>query len=1195
MSKPTTLEIHSLNQPLPVVKSTSRRTPIITIVALIALGAIAVGILAILPQTKDLLAPLGLPGGITFLVVGTIALVVLFAVEYIRRSKEEESHSPSHPSTPSSPSSKSSSDTDESSSSSEETSIQKAKPTLSTSEKKQSPQTPSQQFPAKTSVDAAKPTPLPEKKVTSIPSEQKLKPQPTQQELEEKKRRLKEIYGNEMPPIPIRNGWGKTGDAHLEKQEKLISAYDREILELKLATISDFSVEEWDILLLRLARIERQETLPQLPTKPWEERITNPTLAELRELQCSEQMMDSLTSSIIGLCLLSSHQLEMLFSSAQTISREQLYVLLPFNTPQERDYTSDKLAKLSKKSITPLIPVLKPEQLHLLPIDYFREDLIPMENFTREETIKRLLPTKSAFIEKTTKILQAYSNDAIIQRAPFLSAKHISCFKADQLKDPEFPWDDFLKKEKIGSGLFEGLFGNLSINMQWSPEEFASFSIPWATFAKYPAEVIYLLDTGFDYKAKTQAILRKLKIEDIVGVAPALAAEHILCFEDRQLNDPKFPWLEFFKKKEIEWSMDRLNSEILIQQLKGNDVPWDNWIQRPRIGEAMHRWKPLVLAESPIPWAKLALKKNEINELFDEADKNVTRLILQALNYPALQVIAPVLSIDHIRMFTVAQLQNSEFPWEPFVKKEKISHQLFSGIDGKQWSSVEFASFSIPWTSFAEYPKEVTYLLDLDSSYKAKTTAILRGLKIEDIVGVAPALKAEHILCFEEKQLNDPKFPWLEFFKKEGIESCMDRLNSEILIQQLKGNDVPWDNWIQRPRIGEAMHRWKPLVLAESPIPWAKLALKKNAINELFDEGDKNVTQPILQALNYPALQVIAPALSIDHIRMFTVAQLQNPEFPWEPFVKKENISHQLFNGINYKQWSPEEFASFSIPWAIFAKRLEEVNYVLDLTSNDKAKTTAILRGLKIEDIVGVAPALKAEHILCFEEKQLNDPKFPWLEFFKKEGIESFMDRLNPEILIKQLKRDEFPWDDWVERPSIGRAMHDWKPKVLAESPIPWAKLVVKTNEINLLFDKDDNDVTRPILQALDFPALIEIAPALVSNHIQHFKATQLQNPQFPWDLFVEKWNFVTQLFWGIGRAWSAREFASFPIPWARFTAKEVNYLLDLDYKVQTRGILENLDFEVIKILAPSLKLEHIPLCNEEHQKYPDFPRNAFQ
>ena len=418
----------------------------------------------------------------------------------------------------------------------------------------------------------------------------------------------------------------------------------------------------------------------------------------------------------------------------------------------------------------------------------------------------------------------------------------ISCYRHYHAKQPHILSRKSDKKET------ESVLKSLPTIKPPPEEQKNSFSVTQENSSPSPT-----IDSKLLEEQKTNTILQGLDFEALTARAPALKAEHILCFKNTQLQNKEFPWASF--------------------------------IQKPNIGRYMRLWGPEVLAAAPIPWGEL--NQDEIEVLFSlygTDGREKTNAILQGLNFEALTALAPALKADHILCFKDTQLQNKEFPWSEFIKKDGIG-----GLFLVRWDFVP--ALPIPWKKLAQKKNEINTLFSLDPNEKKKTDTILQGLDFEALTALAHALKAEHILCFKDTQLQSKEFPWSEFIKKANIACTMSEWDPDILITQLKKQEFPWASFIQKPRIGRYMRLWGPKVLAAAPIPWGKLNQDEiSVLFSLYDTDEKEKTDAILQGLDFEALNALAPALKAKYILCFKDTQLQNKEFPWSEFIKKDGI-----------------------------------------------------------------------------------------------------------------------------------------------------------------------------------------------------------------------------------------------------------------------------------------------------------------
>jgi hypothetical protein len=901
----------------------------------------------------------------------------------------------------------------------------------------------------------------------------------------------------------------------------------------KLEFIKPDELNFWDY-----ANKNDNERPPSIVRKSWDDEGT-------RLYNNQRQLLLATDQQILGLKLSTIEHFApeewafLLFRIAE-MEREETSPVVP-NKSWDESMGDPTLAELRAFQCTPdlisglhriFLPLLSAQQLEAL----FKEQ----EDLIANELLYDLLPFELPEEEKyTAQKLNALSNESVLRHVANFHPEQIHLLPVHYFEEEGIPWETVLGEED-DTRILERV-----------------------------------LRRDIHHIAKTQAIVQVFSQKVINPLSVLMHVEILPLFKHSQIEDPEFPWSEFIAKEGIGFQMQKVYKS---------------------------------LPKAKIPWERFVENQDEVFNLFPNSAqaKDINTYILRNLDYPILKILAPVLPVWVIPLFSVEQLQHAHFPWSAFVQKDQIGLYLAQETKehaderSKKWVPAEVATFSIPWKKFARYPHEMKSLFSLAIADQKRTKSLLNSLIIKAIKNLAPTLQAEHILLFEEKQLLDPDFPWSRFLMKKNIELNMHKWKPEILIQQLKRRDFPWETFIQKPNLGKLMHQWSARVLAEAPIPWEEFAKRIGEVYELFVQSavTNEQTTAILQGLGFPALQALAPVLSESLISYFSVQQLQNPQFPWASFLAKNQIGYHLADATKQNtyersnKWDPAYVANFSIPWATFAHYPNEMNRLFCLDKEDKERTENLLKCLPVGSIQKAAPALRAEHILLFDEKQRKDPGFPWPSFFNKEGIENTMYKWEPEVLLQQLQSKDFPWDTFIQKPKIGELMHQWPTSVLTQAPIPWQVLATRNDQVDRLFERCamTNQKTTTILQNLGYEALEALAPALSDELISYFSIPQLQNPVFPWGHFLAKGQIGYQL-----TKWKAN-VAQFSIPWKEFARypNQIANLFNLYYKEQTE-ILTHLPLATIIEIAPALTVKHIPFCKPEHRQDPSFPHDLFK
>lgn len=482
--------------------------------------------------------------------------------------------------------------------------------------------------------------------------------------------RLQALYGNKEQPELILWSHKVRDEVLIEKQKTLILADDQEILGLTIDKITLFSYEERAVLSFRLAALE-EKGVPVNPDKQWDGSLNTLTLAQLRELQCTQEMLASLSPPLLG--LLSSRQLDNIFKTTDKVSAQHLADFLPTSTPEEEKYTRVKLGLLSEESVLKQIGQFSPQQLHFLPLSYFQKNLIPWHNLHSQEKLSQLLNTEKPYDEKTKNILQTMSIELIQQLASFMDVILLNQFDhKKQIGDRQFPWSPFIAKQGVGTQM-RSLNANL---LTQAP-------IPWAELAQHAKEVHALFSTGSVDREYNCQILQNLSYPQLHVLAPALWSPHIAYFDVKQLQHPDFPWALFLLKSQIGL------------QLASNHA------------NHLHTFS--------IPWQELAKRQQEVSDLFDlyQTNKQRTESIFQNLPPTIINDLAPALKAEHTLYFRDAHFNDAQFPWSVVLNKKGIEGIMPKWKPAIQLRALNSADF--PWTSFLSKENVGDYMRQWDT------------------------------------------------------------------------------------------------------------------------------------------------------------------------------------------------------------------------------------------------------------------------------------------------------------------------------------------------------------------------------------------------------------------------------------------------------------------------------------------------
>jgi hypothetical protein len=499
--------------------------------------------------------------------------------------------------------------------------------------------------------------------------------------------------------------------------------------------------------------------------------------------------------------------------------------------------------------------------------------------------------------EMTTSLLSQLDIETIRTLSPALSSTHLFLFPELLLKHPEFPWEEFIKKEGFGQEL-----------RKLSPQIIGEVqkNIPWSQFFK---EIGRFLPTERDQETTT-VILSQLTIETIRTLSPALSSLHLHCLPEHILQHQDFPWAEFIKKDRFVKELRKLSPQIigkaqhfipwaqLIQRDHGNDFlstqsaeartlsaailfqlniqtiemlsqvlepihlsllpqeilqhpafPWAILIQKRGIGKILRTLPPQLIDKIQHFIVSKELIENELSDFLciaSEDDKQITATILSQINIDNIIVLSPKLSLNHLLFIPPNILTDPSFPWELFIHRHGI------GIVLRKLPPQLLGSIQNHWRLIKNTLELTVDLLALSSERKIpRTRAIVSEFSMETIQVLKAAFSPNLLLVFSEEVLKNDAFPWQTFIEKKGIGKVLRKLSPELLIA------------------------------VQNLIPW-KL-LKKSEADNLFalkSDEDTPFVKEILAALDFQAIDACIPSFSKGHFLLFG-DRLQDPQFPW--------------------------------------------------------------------------------------------------------------------------------------------------------------------------------------------------------------------------------------------------------------------------------------------------------------------------
>lgn len=286
-----------------------------------------------------------------------------------------------------------------------------------------------------------------------------------------------------------------------------------EPFSLKLDDIADFCFEK--LLGVNKSLLKLEEKSGSIPSKALE--LGEPlTLGDLRSMNVEQMLAANIPENCFG--LLSTAQLENIFKTSNNLTPEFVQLLLP-----ENEYTYRRLRKLDYRSLEPHLKHMTISLFRYLPVECFELENFPWEIVTSNpENFKKLFSLVSLKISSyfdyfnnqfTHEIFKRIDIPAIKRLAPLLSSNYLRLvIPPEKLKDKDFPWSLFLKKEGTVSFLL-------------SSDILASESFPWQKLSK--SEILSILPIENENTAK---ILNDVIPEDVfkaLVTSEKLDSEHL--------------------------------------------------------------------------------------------------------------------------------------------------------------------------------------------------------------------------------------------------------------------------------------------------------------------------------------------------------------------------------------------------------------------------------------------------------------------------------------------------------------------------------------------------------------------------------------------------------------------------------------------------------------------------------------------
>jgi hypothetical protein len=379
----------------------------------------------------------------------------------------------------------------------------------------------------------------------------------------------------------------------------------KDIQNLKIQDLFKLPDNEQNSIIQNLRLMEeKQAQKPDL--LPWisSKSLRTLTLGDFRKFQFPAKVINDFVSNKTleanAFALLSAQQIIPLLQENVLTTQTLANIFVIDSGNDLRDYSKFRLMFLAtneKELLTKHLDTFPPRLLLLLPAGSMTN--FPWERLDDESIVQELLPEIKEKNPLSIYLLKQ-SDVSIIERiARYLPVEAVGCFMAHQHTASNFPWPEFIKKERFGQ------------QFQIQHTKVLALHLPWKEFVQNTKEMDYLFNTTLEQRKE---ILKNLTCYSIQFVAPALntiCLGFVNCldyFTDSQLSDPQFPWDIFINQRHLGLMLAKRCSlkleHFLWEELaKQNNreleyaLPIDNELKKQRAREILEKINVSVLKE----------------------------------------------------------------------------------------------------------------------------------------------------------------------------------------------------------------------------------------------------------------------------------------------------------------------------------------------------------------------------------------------------------------------------------------------------------------------------------------------------------------------------------------------------------------------------------------------------------------------
>lgn len=396
----------------------------------------------------------------------------------------------------------------------------------------------------------------------------------------------------------------------------------------------------------------------------------------------------------------------------------------------------------------PLLSVLTPLQieqllLHPTPKDFFATQL----------------PLESNSIERTQYILGQLGVDAIVLHIDHLPNEYFRLLSIEQFKDKDFPWATVAQSQAKMDVIFsmgssderertQAILNSLDFEIitilierrllehhqlrLLSQKKCLEDGFPWKAVADEGMVQEVLPVERVQDREKSKEILNGIRMHNVAIIITGLDDQRLKMLEPERLKDKEFPWHLVNDAHKLAillpvgTSKEREQTEAVLDCI---EVDHFNLISGNLSGEQLHLRDPSKLAWDSFDWEPVIKSQKKADALFsmkDSDSRERTAAILGKLTPFKIGRLMDVLSGDCLQLVTVPQFTSSLFPWDKLVEQKKLLHVLSMR----------------------------------SQEHREKTKEILNGIDMVDMKTILLHLDEDRLQMLKPKTLQKEDFPW---------------------------------------------------------------------------------------------------------------------------------------------------------------------------------------------------------------------------------------------------------------------------------------------------------------------------------------------------------------------------------------------------------------------------------------------------